>query len=140
MIIKRIWKSVLPAFGLLALLGSVQAEEIHPYSEPIQIPEYVTDIEQLLAGSFERYGWILEAQQDGTTYKGALSYKEYEVRVTVTVENGQLTLVADSAHAADCSSACPDLRDDAHVYRWITNLRRSIAVDLTHRVKAYLSS
>lgn len=139
MMIKKILRTSLPALALVVSAGSVQAEDIHPYSEQLPIPAYVTEIEPILISSFERYGWSLEPQGDGTTYKGTLFYKEIDVAVTVTVENQQLTIIADSAHATGCSSGCEDLRMGPHVLRWITNVRRTIALDITHQVKAHLS-
>jgi len=139
MMIKKITKKLLPALALLASFGTVQAAEIHPYSEPLQVPGYVTEIEPILKTAFERYGWRLEPQGDGTTYKGTLFYQEFDVAVTVTVKDQQITIIADSAHATGCSGNCEDLRMEAHVLRWITNVRRAIALDITHQVKAHLS-
>lgn len=137
--IRKIARLSVSAAGLCVLLGAAQAQEMHPYSEPLPIPGYITEIEPILNDSFERYGWSLEPQGDGTTYKGTLSYKGFDVAVTVTVKDQEITIMADSAHATGCSGDCEDLRMEAHVLRWISSLRRSVALDITHQVKAHLS-
>ncbi len=135
----KVTRVLLATASLCLLIGTVQADDIHPYSEPLPVPDYVTDIDTIIASAFERYGWSFEPQGDGATFKGNLSYKGYEVATTVTVQDRLVTIVADSAHETGCSSNCDDLRMGPHVLRWITNIRRTIALDITHRVKDHLS-
>jgi hypothetical protein len=111
----------------------VNANPIHPYSEPIALGDQAIDIGAALEAAFETTPWTLTKESDDL-YFGNLSYKGYEVQVRISVVNNVLTVTLDSVTETGCSDNCEDL-GDKKVLNWLVSMRRSITYELTLRVR-----
>ena len=111
----------------------VTAKPVHPYAEPISLGDRTVDVGAMLAAAFKTTQWTLVEESDAI-YLGKLSYKGTDVRVRISVVDNVLTLTLDSVTATGCGDNCKDLGEKAAL-RWIVSLRRSIAYELTLRVR-----
>lgn len=133
------FKSRLSLLLILTFLAVVaEAGEIHPYKQPVPLGSYVDDVDALLQRAFAHDNWTLKPQPDGTTFLGEISFKGFEIQVVVSTNEQELSLVLDSVYATECVSACRNLGDQP-VMRWLANLRRTIAYELTFLVRDKLS-
>ena len=136
---RKLWTLILPVLSLLVLAGVARGTEVHPYKDPLPLFDYVDDIEPILQRSFALHGWKYEAPGDGKTYKGSQSLKGFEIFLILTVRDKQLVVDVEKAYMTDCTGNCADLRREEHVERWVGNLRRTIAIEVTTLVRDALA-
>jgi len=126
----------LGAAGLLVTLlmaGSINAEPVHPYADPLQFGDHVVDVDAMLERAFRRAKWTLVKESD-TDYSGELSYKGFDIRVQIAVGEKALILTLDSVTSSSCTSQCRDL-GEKRVLAWVLSLRRNISYVLTSLVR-----
>lgn len=128
-------KTTLLASVLLFFASDATAGEITPYSDLMQLGDYVQDVSGMLERAFKYDGWHLKSQPDENTHIGFISYRDLDVTVRISVQDQDLVLSLESAFKTGCASPCTDLGEDGPVFRWLVNLRRSIAVELTTLVR-----
>jgi hypothetical protein len=132
-------KTALLVSVLFLSAGSTASADITPYSDPLQLGDYVQDLNGMLERAFSYDGWQLRSHPDPDTYVAFLSYKERDISVHILVRDQNLTLSVESVFETGCASPCEDLGEES-VSKWIVNLRRSIAVELTTLVRDGLQS
>ncbi len=125
---------------LLLFAGGNAGAEITPYSDSLELGDYVQDVNGLLERAFNYDRWQLKSGPDENTYIGFLSHREIEVTVRISVQDQVLTLSLESAFQTGCASPCNDLGDKRPVDGWLINLRRAIALELTTLVRDELQS
>ncbi len=132
---KVINRSLHLATLLVAFLmaGSVAAEPVHPYADPLPLGDYVDDVGAMLAGAFERTPWTLVKENDAL-YLGKISNKGFDVQVRISILDNVLTFTLDSVTETGCSGECKDL-GEKRVLNWLVSLRRNIAYELTLLVR-----
>ena len=125
---------------LLLLAGGNAGAEVTSYSDPLQLGDYVQDVNGLLERAFNYDRWQLKSGPEENTYIGSLSHREIDVTVRISVQDQVLTLSLESAFQTGCASPCNDLGDKRPVDGWLINLRRAIALELTTLVRDELLS
>ena len=111
----------------------VTAKPIHSYAEPIALGDKALDLGGLLASAFENTPWTL-AKENDATYLGKLSYKGFDVQVTISIAENVLMMTLNSVTETGCGGDCKDLGEEP-VLRWLVSLRRSITYKLTLQVR-----
>jgi len=111
----------------------VNANPIHPYSEPIALGDQTFDIGAALEAAFEKTQWTLTKKSDELNI-GNLSYKGFDVQVQISLVDNVLTVTLDSVTETGCGDNCKDL-GDRKVLRWLVNMRQRITHELTLRVR-----
>ena len=128
---KSLQLSTLTVMFLFAV--PVNANPIHPYSEPIALGDQTFDIGAALEAAFEKTQWTLTKKSD-ELYIGNLSYKGFDVQVQISLVDNVLTVTLDSVTETGCGDNCKDL-GDKKVLNWLVSMRRSITHELTLRVR-----
>ena len=131
--------TILKVFVVLALAGSVTANEITPYSDPLPIGDYIDDVNELLESAFKHDNWTLTPGADLNSFSGFISYRGFDITVGIVLQDRRLFMKLESVHATDCTSDCEDLGEKP-VIQWLVNLRRTIAYELTFAVNEKLLS
>lgn len=132
-------RKVLAILAACFILVPAHAEEMHPYAAPLPFGDYVEDVNTIIEGAFRNHGWRFTARAEGNGYDASISLKGFEIAVTVTVNDDNLVVDVESARMTECGGNCADLRREAHVERWVANLRRTIALGITQEVRDSLS-
>lgn len=112
----------------------LHAQAVGPYADPLPLGNYVDSPGEMLQRAFAHNNWTLRPEADGEDYLGEISYKGFEIQVRVVIADQMLRLTVESVYATECISACRNLGDKP-VLRWLVNLRRSIAYELTFLVR-----